>query len=83
MSLSTMLSVANDSDTGKRATKKGRTETERSQASLIDQLHYMATRLNCYKTILNCTPHNVPFYEKCQLRQTHVQMTRYFDREEE
>ncbi|KAI9480405.1 MAG: acyl-CoA N-acyltransferase [Benjaminiella poitrasii] len=45
---------------------------------LIDQLHYIAQQTNCYKTILNCNRDNVLFYEKCQLKETDVQMTRYF-----
>lgn len=45
---------------------------------LIEQLHHIAETAKCYKTILNCNEKNVQFYEKCQLKQTDVQMTRYF-----
>ncbi|KAL9537640.1 hypothetical protein MBANPS3_011593 [Mucor bainieri] len=45
---------------------------------LIDQLHYIAQAAKCYKTILNCNENNIPFYEKCLLKKTDVQMTRYF-----
>lgn len=45
---------------------------------LIEQLHHIAQTAKCYKTILNCNENNIPFYEKCQLKQTDVQMTRYF-----
>ncbi|KAI7904968.1 acyl-CoA N-acyltransferase [Cokeromyces recurvatus] len=45
---------------------------------LIDQLHYIAQQTNCYKTILNCSREKILFYEKCQLKETDVQMTRYF-----
>ncbi|RUS32354.1 acyl-CoA N-acyltransferase [Jimgerdemannia flammicorona] len=54
---------------------------------LIDQLQYTARAIGCYKVILNCTLHNVPFYEKCGLHQKDVQMANYFEplliREEE
>ncbi|GAN07842.1 glucosamine 6-phosphate N-acetyltransferase [Mucor ambiguus] len=45
---------------------------------LIDQLHYIAQAVKCYKTILNCNEKNISFYEKCFLKKTDVQMTRYF-----
>ncbi|KAG2192153.1 hypothetical protein INT46_007685 [Mucor plumbeus] len=45
---------------------------------LIEQLHYIAQTAKCYKTILNCNEKNISFYEKCQLKKTDVQMTRYF-----
>ncbi|KAI8149344.1 glucosamine 6-phosphate N-acetyltransferase-like protein [Fennellomyces sp. T-0311] len=45
---------------------------------LIDQLKHMAQALGCYKIILNCKEHNVPFYEKCQLDVAQVQMCHYF-----
>ncbi|KAI9470469.1 glucosamine 6-phosphate N-acetyltransferase-like protein [Zychaea mexicana] len=48
---------------------------------LIDQLKHMAQALGCYKVLLNCKEHNVPFYEKCSLSTAQVQMTRYFDRD--
>ncbi|KAK4517278.1 uncharacterized protein ATC70_000611 [Mucor velutinosus] len=45
---------------------------------LIDQLHCIAQTVKCYKTILDCNEKNIPFYEKCLLKKTDVQMTRYF-----
>lgn len=47
--------------------------------SLIDQLQFIARAIGCYKVILNCTLHNVPFYEKCGLHQKDVQMANYFE----
>ncbi|KAI9319802.1 glucosamine 6-phosphate N-acetyltransferase-like protein [Dichotomocladium elegans] len=49
---------------------------------LIDQLKYMSEELGCYKIILNCTQHNIPFYEKCDMKVAQVQMTRYLRRED-
>ncbi|KAJ1981484.1 Glucosamine-phosphate N-acetyltransferase-like protein [Dimargaris xerosporica] len=45
---------------------------------MIQQLKYMAEKLDCYKIILNCSEKNVAFYEKCGLALKDVQMTEYF-----
>ncbi|KAL1934057.1 hypothetical protein VTP01DRAFT_6239 [Rhizomucor pusillus] len=55
---------------------------KRLGARLVEQLTHMAQQLDCYKTILNCSEHNVAFYEKCGMKRTDVQMTRYFNRQE-
>jgi glucosamine-phosphate N-acetyltransferase len=34
---------------------------------------------NCYKVILDCSEHNVGFYEKCGYSRKSVQMAKYFD----
>lgn len=47
---------------------------------LIEELTQRAAALQCYKIILDCGEHNVPFYEKCGLVKKEVQMVRYFDR---
>ncbi|KAG2220165.1 hypothetical protein INT45_013863 [Circinella minor] len=61
--------VVSDTQRGKKLGKR-----------LIDQLTYMAQVLGCYKVILNCKEHNIPFYEKCDLQVAQVQMSNYFDR---
>ncbi|KAI8374716.1 acyl-CoA N-acyltransferase [Radiomyces spectabilis] len=60
--------VVDDSQRGKRLGSR-----------LIDQLVHIAKQVGCYKTILNCSHENVPFYEKCSFKNTAVQMACYFD----
>ncbi|KAL0079708.1 acyl-CoA N-acyltransferase [Phycomyces blakesleeanus] len=62
--------VVHDSQRGKRLGQR-----------LIEQINHMAKSLGCYKSILNCNQHNVPFYEKCNLSLANVQMAHYFDRD--
>jgi glucosamine-phosphate N-acetyltransferase len=46
----------------------------RLQCRLIDALVRVAKQQGCYKVILDCTEHNVLFYEKCGLSRKEVQM---------
>lgn len=41
---------------------------------IIDALVTKAKERGCYKVVLNCSDHNVPFYEKCGFRKTENQM---------
>ncbi|KAF6252261.1 acyl-CoA N-acyltransferase, partial [Scenedesmus sp. NREL 46B-D3] len=41
---------------------------------LIDELVCVAKQRGCYKVILDCAEHNIPFYEKCGLSRKEVQM---------
>lgn len=43
---------------------------------LIDELVRVARQQGCYKVILDCAEHNIPFYEKCGLSRKEVQMVR-------
>lgn len=54
--------------------------TPSNRCRLIEELVQRAAALQCYKVILDCGEHNVPFYAKCGLVQKEVQMVRYFDR---
>ncbi|GJQ09467.1 hypothetical protein GpartN1_g3744.t1 [Galdieria partita] len=45
---------------------------------LIETLVQEAKNRNCYKVILNCSPGNVGFYEKCNFVQHELQMVQYF-----
>eukprot|EP00878_Enallax_costatus_P005318 GHUV01005585.1.p1 GENE.GHUV01005585.1~~GHUV01005585.1.p1 ORF type:complete len:153 (+),score=38.56 GHUV01005585.1:195-653(+) len=47
---------------------------------LIEELISIAKQQGCYKVILDCGEHNVPFYEKCGLTKKEVQMVKYLDR---
>ncbi|WIA17197.1 hypothetical protein OEZ85_014080 [Tetradesmus obliquus] len=47
---------------------------------LIDELVRVARQQGCYKVILDCAEHNIPFYEKCGLSRKEVQMVKYLDR---
>jgi glucosamine-phosphate N-acetyltransferase len=47
---------------------------------LIDSLVQVAREQGCYKVILDCAEHNIPFYEKCGLSRKEVQMVKYLDR---
>jgi len=41
---------------------------------LIEELKQLAVEHGCYKVILNCSDHNIPFYEKCGFYQAENQM---------
>ncbi|KAJ2020514.1 Glucosamine-phosphate N-acetyltransferase-like protein [Coemansia sp. RSA 455] len=45
--------------------------------TIINQLKELATATGCYKSILDCSPDNVPFYEKCGLEKKGIQMAAY------
>lgn len=44
---------------------------------LINELIRISKELNCYKVILDCARHNVPFYEKCGFKENGVEMSLY------
>ena len=56
--------VAVDENMGSRGTGK----------ALIEKLKEKAVERGCYKTILNCSEDNIPFYEKCDFYLNEVQM---------
>lgn len=41
---------------------------------VIDECKRIATEQGCYKTILDCSEKNVPFYESCGFKKKEVQM---------
>ncbi|KAJ2899360.1 Glucosamine-phosphate N-acetyltransferase-like protein [Coemansia aciculifera] len=45
--------------------------------AIIKQLMELATATGCYKSILDCSAENVPFYEKCGLENKGIQMAAY------
>mgnify|MGYP000388492422 CR=1 FL=1 len=57
-------------------------ETMRGQhlgQQMIRFLTDYAKHAHCYKVILDCSEHNVGFYEKCGYSRKSVQMAKYFD----
>lgn len=46
---------------------------------LIEQLSVISKENGCYKVILDCSQHNVGFYEKCGYKDLGVFMTRRYD----
>lgn len=46
---------------------------------LIQHLSELAQAAGCYKVILDCSPENVGFYEKCGYKNAGVEMTRRYD----
>lgn len=44
---------------------------------IIQALTAISETVGCYKTILNCSEHNIPFYEKCGYAKKEVEMTKY------
>ncbi|KAL6054989.1 Glucosamine 6-phosphate N-acetyltransferase [Balamuthia mandrillaris] len=49
---------------------------------LVELLKGVAKTLGCYKVVLNCSPKNIPFYEKCGFEKHEVQMAMYFPKQE-
>lgn len=47
--------------------------------AMISKLTKAAENAGCYKVILDCSAHNVGFYEKCGYANAGVEMTRRFD----
>ncbi|KAJ1965128.1 Glucosamine-phosphate N-acetyltransferase-like protein [Dipsacomyces acuminosporus] len=45
--------------------------------TIIKQLRELATVTGCYKSILDCSADNVPFYEKCGFENKGIQMALY------
>jgi len=46
---------------------------------IIDTLKSVAESTGCYKVLLDCSEHNVAFYEKCGLKRKDVCMAFYFE----
>jgi glucosamine-phosphate N-acetyltransferase len=46
---------------------------------LINALSAVAKGVGCYKCILDCSPENVGFYEKCGYENSGTEMSRYFE----
>ncbi|CCG85012.1 protein of unknown function [Taphrina deformans PYCC 5710] len=44
---------------------------------MVEALTALARRLGCYKVILDCSPENVGFYEKCGYQSKGIEMKRY------
>lgn len=44
---------------------------------LMNFINEYATKMGCYKTILDCAEHNIVFYEKCGFKSHGVQMALY------
>ena len=47
---------------------------------MIQHLVDVAKDNGCYKVILNCSQHNIGFYEHCDFTVKGVQMAKYFDK---
>lgn len=47
--------------------------------TMISELTRIAKAAGCYKVILDCSPHNVQFYEKCGYKESGVEMVKRFD----
>ncbi|KAI4870146.1 acyl-CoA N-acyltransferase [Hypoxylon rubiginosum] len=50
---------------------------------MIQALDSLAINLGCYKNILNCGPRNEAFYAKCGYRNSGIEMSNYFDSDEQ
>lgn len=46
--------------------------------SMITKLTKLAEEVGCYKVILDCSPHNVGFYEKCGYKNDGTEMVKRF-----
>ncbi|AEO64968.1 59a77614-943d-4269-aec8-325ef5624384 [Thermothielavioides terrestris] len=46
---------------------------------IIQALDYIAKRVGCYKTILDCSEHNEGFYVKCGFRRAGLEMAHYHE----
>jgi len=44
---------------------------------IINALTYISEISGCYKTILNCSEANIPFYEKCGFEKKECEMAKY------
>ncbi|KAG5338721.1 Glucosamine 6-phosphate N-acetyltransferase 1 [Termitomyces sp. T112] len=44
---------------------------------IIQALTYISENSGAYKTILNCSEKNIPFYEKCGYEKKEIEMARY------
>lgn len=50
---------------------------------MIRALDSVAQSVGCYKTILNCSAKNEPFYVKCGYHNSGTEMGHYFEEEKE
>lgn len=50
---------------------------------LLAALDSVAVSLGCYKTILDCSPENEPFYVKCKYENSGTEMSRYYEEPKE
>ncbi|KAI5855109.1 acyl-CoA N-acyltransferase [Durotheca rogersii] len=50
--------------------------------TMIRALDSVAMNVGCYKNILNCGPRNEPFYVKCGYHHSGMEMSRYFEEEQ-
>jgi len=50
---------------------------------IINALTYISEVTGCYKTILNCSQSNIPFYEKCGFEKKEVEMAKYAPKKED
>jgi glucosamine-phosphate N-acetyltransferase len=50
---------------------------------MIQALDSVAASLGCYKTILDCSPHNEPFYVKCGYHNAGAEMSHYYEEEKD
>ncbi|KUJ08622.1 acyl-CoA N-acyltransferase [Mollisia scopiformis] len=46
---------------------------------LIKALDHIGKEVGCYKSILDCSPKNAPFYEKCDYEKAGQEMHHYYD----
>lgn len=46
---------------------------------VIQALDSVAQSLGCYKSILDCSPKNEPFYVKCDYTNSGVEMSHYYE----
>lgn len=47
--------------------------------TMITSLSSIGEKLGCYKIILDCSPHNIGFYEKCGFTHSGAEMVKRFD----
>lgn len=50
---------------------------------VIQSLDSVAESLGCYKTILDCSPENEPFYVKCSYVNSGIEMSHYYEEEKD
>jgi len=48
---------------------------------MITAIDSVAKNVGCYKTILDCSPENEPFYVKCGYHTSGAEMSHYFEEE--
>lgn len=46
---------------------------------MMQALESIAVAVGCYKSILNCGPHNEPFYERCGYHNSGIEMSNYYE----